>query len=415
MFNTIDEVYDYLYNQKKLSKRVNLERIKRAYTDLNIKINYKIIHIAGTNGKGSTAFYIKNILSSINKRVGLFVSPFILRFNERIQVNDRFISDSEIIHYSNILYTYNEDYKVKYNDVIPFFELTLLMALMYYQDRGIDVAVIECGLGGLLDSTNFLDTDISIITNVGYDHMAQLGSTLDEIADHKLGIARVGHPLITAVSNELKDKFINYSKDNNINLIRVNDDVTDIYLDSYTHFKYKNIEYKTSLLGLYQAYNASIAIEAAKLYDSKISDELINYALSDYKWPGRFEIVSKNPIIILDGAHNISAIEALEDSIKKLYPNKKINIIFTALVDKEYGKMINSLDNIANKYYFTNINDLRASNIDDFKNFTNKEYKMISNMDDAIDQAIKEIKEDELILITGSLHFISMARKYILK
>ena len=149
MFNTIDEVYDYLYNQKKLSKRVNLERIKRAYTDLNIKINYKIIHIAGTNGKGSTAFYIKNILSSINKRVGLFVSPFILRFNERIQVNDRFISDSEIIHYSNILYTYNEDYKVKYNDVIPFFELTLLMALMYYQDRGIDVAVIECGLGGL--------------------------------------------------------------------------------------------------------------------------------------------------------------------------------------------------------------------------------------------------------------------------
>ena len=413
MFNTIDEVYSYLYTQKKLSKRENLDRIKYAKEALNIKVNYKIIHVAGTNGKGSTATMIKSILMLKNLHVGLFVSPFVISFNERIQINDRYISDAEIMHYANILYEFNENYKKEKNDVIPFFELTLLMALMYYQDRNIDILVMECGLGGLLDSTNFLDTDLAIITNVGYDHMMQLGNTLPEIANHKLGIVKNNMTLITAVDKSLMPQFTDYVNSKNSKLINIVDSVSDIRVDNYTHFKYKNIEYKTNLLGEYQAYNASIAIEAVKYFDDKMPYDLIDYALSNIFWPGRMEVVSNNPKIIIDGAHNIHAINALVNSLSKNY-NGKINIIFSALIDKDSKGMINILDKIANKYYFTNIDDLRKSNINDFLNYTNVNSTVIEDYKEAIDKAVKE-NNGELILITGSLHFISLVRKYILE
>ena len=413
MFNTIDEVYSYLYTQKKLSKRENLDRIKYAKEALNIEVNYKIIHVAGTNGKGSTATMIKSILMLKNLHVGLFVSPFVISFNERIQINDRYISDAEIMHYANILYEFNENYKKEKNDVIPFFELTLLMALMYYQDRNIDILVMECGLGGLLDSTNFLKTDLAVITNVGYDHMMQLGNTLEEIASHKLGIVKDNMTLLTAVSNDLMPQFKDYVSKKNSKVINVLGDISDIKVDDYTYFKYKGVSYKTNLLGEYQAYNASLAIEVVKYFDNNMPYDLIDYALSNIFWPGRMEIVSKNPKIIIDGAHNIHAINALVSSLSKNYTGK-INVIFSALVDKDFQGMIKVLNNIANKFYFTNIDDLRKSNTSDFLKYTDIESVVIEDYKEAIDLAVKENK-GELILITGSLHFISLVRKYILK
>ena len=411
MFNTIDEVYGYLYTQKKLKKRENLSRIKYAKEKLNININYKIVHIAGTNGKGSTATMIKSLLMLKGIHVGFFCSPFVISFNERIQVNDRYISNAEIMHYANILYEFNENYKKEFNDVIPFFELTLLMALMYFEDRNIDFAVIECGLGGLLDSTNFLDTDLAVITNVGFDHMAQLGNTLDSIANHKLGIVKPNMTCITAVDKSLMPKFIAYANNINSNIINICDNVSDISVDKYTHFKYKNTSYQTNLLGEYQAYNASIAIEAAKYFYNDLPDELINYALSNIFWPGRLEVMNENPKIIIDGAHNIHAMNALVNTIKNNY-KEKINVIFSALVDKDIKGMIKILDTIANKYYFTGIEDARKSNIDDFKNYTNKDNVIIKNYKEAIDKAVEENK-GEIILITGSLHFISEVRLYL--
>ncbi len=409
MFNTINEVYDYLYNQKKLTKRENLNRIIYAKEKLNIKTNYKIIHVAGTNGKGSTATMIKSILMLKNMHVGLFVSPYVISFNERIQINDRYISDSEIMHYANILYNFNERYKEEFNDVIPFFELTLLMALMYFEDRNIDLAVIECGLGGLLDSTNFLNTDLAIITNIGYDHMAQLGNTLEDIARHKLGIIKDNMKCITAVSKDLMPQFNEYAKSKNAKIINICDDVSDIYLDNYTNFKYKGIKYRTNLLGEYQAYNASIAIEAVKYFDKNIPNEIIEFALGTIYWPGRFEIFSEKPLIIIDGAHNIHAIKALTNSLNKYY-DTKFNVVFSALVDKDYGSMIAELDRIANKFYFTTINDLRKTDPTVFSHFTNKEFNIYDDYIKAIEEAKKE---NNPILITGSLHFISIVREYL--
>ncbi len=413
MFNTIKEVYDWLYTQKKITKREDLSRIKKCIEELNIVTNYKIIHVAGTNGKGSTCNYLKNILKNTMKRVGLFVSPYVISFNERIEVNDRYISDAEIMHYANLLYTYSNEYKHKYNDVIPFFELTLLMALMYFTDRQIDIAIIECGLGGLLDATNILNTNLAIITNIGYDHMSVLGNTLEEIANQKLGIIKENMTALCCVKPQLKQQFRDYCLQKNAKIIFVDEYVSDIYLDTKTYFKYKSEKFSTSLLGIYQAYNASLAIEAARFIDSGINDNIIQSGLEETFWPGRMEVVSSNPKIILDGAHNIDGIEALVETMNSLKADKKIKIIFSALHDKAYDKMLNCLDNIADFYYFTTIVDTRASNPNEFLQYTAKPSKVISNIELCLSEAIQDLKENEILLITGSLHFISIVREKI--
>ena len=414
MFNTIDEVYNYLYNQKKSAPRENLDRISRCAKLLNINTPYKKIHVAGTNGKGSTCQYIKNMLALKNLHVGMFVSPFVISFNERIQINDRYISDSEIMHYMNILYDFNKKYELEYNDHLPFFELTLLMALMWFSDRNIDIAIIECGLGGLLDSTNFLDYDLALITNIGFDHMQQLGNTLESIANHKLGIAKPNMTCITTVDNSLRSYFTDYAKKNNVNMIFV-DGISNIKVLDKTYFEYKNNKYASNLLGEYQAYNASLAIEAVKYFDNDYPNTLIEYALENIKWPGRMEVLNEKPLILLDGAHNIHAINAITNTIINLKGNKKIKTIFSALQDKEYPKMIKKLEEITDFFYFTKIVDLRQIEDIHFEEYTKREYVINNDFKNCLDLAINDLKNDEILLITGSLHFISQVREYYYK
>lgn len=414
MFNTIDEVYNYLFNQKKTAPRENLDRITRAAEMLNIKTDYPIIHVAGTNGKGSVCAYIKSAMMHKNLHIGMFVSPFVISFNERIQINDRYISNSEIMHYANILYDFNNKYEEEYNDHLPFFELTLLMALMYFQDRNIDMAIIECGLGGKLDSTNFLDCDLAIITNIGFDHMAQLGNTLESIADHKLGIAKEGMTCLTAVDPKLHNYFKAYAEKNQVNMVFINDDVTDIKTGLTTSFKYKGEDYKAALSGTYQAYNAALAIEAIHYMDKAFPKTLIEFGLENVFWPGRLEAVSNEPLILIDGAHNMPAIKALSDSVKLLKNGRPVKVIFSALQDKAYPEMIKILEDITDKFYFTKIVDLRQTEPIDFSLYTNKENESINNFKDCMDKAINDLNKDEILLITGSLHFISQAREYYL-
>lgn len=411
MFSSIDSVYSWLYNQRKTKKREDLSRIKKCAEELNLKPDYKIIHIAGTNGKGSTAQAIKSILKLTNRHVGLFVSPYVISFNERIEINDRYISDAEIMHYSNILYDYSKKYEKENNDIIPFFELTLLMALMYFKDRNIDIAIIECGLGGLLDATNFLDTDLAIITNIGFDHQEQLGNTLESIAKHKLGIVKNGVPLITAVDESLILQFENYTKSNNSKMIYVKPDVKDIKSDLLTSFKYKDTSYQISLLGDYQAYNASLAIEACKFIDKDIPYDIISYGLNNVFWPGRMEIMNNNPLILLDGGHNIAAIKETVAYLSKIKGNKQIKTMFTALKDKDYVSMLNELDKITDYYYFTSINDLRKEDPNIFTKNRLKPYYIDLNLDSILTKAKNELKENEILFITGSLHFISIVRE----
>jgi len=212
----LDESLNWLYTQKKSKKREDLSRISYCIKKLGIKTNYPVIHIAGTNGKGSTATFIKSILMEANYKVGFFVSPFVISFNERIEINNDYITDDKLMEYILKLKDFANEYTNEFNDTIPFFELTFLMALMYFEENNIDVGVIECGLGGRLDATNCLDKKISVITNIGFDHMQTLGNTLEEISYHKLGITRSGVPCFTCVDDSLKEYFNEYASINNI-------------------------------------------------------------------------------------------------------------------------------------------------------------------------------------------------------
>lgn len=408
MFNHLNEALDWLYAQKKLKKREDLSRITTCIKELKIQKNYKIIHIAGTNGKGSTACFIKNMVASLGYKVGFFVSPYVLCFNERIQVGQEFISDEKVIHYCNLLYDYAKKYQQQYEDTIPFFELTYLMALFYFQEMNIEYAVIECGLGGRLDATNSMDSDVSVITNIGYDHMAQLGNQLEEIAFHKLGITRSNHPCFTAVHPKLQAFFKEYAIKNSIPMHFIYQEVMDVKSDDILSFSFRGKTYYTKMNAYYQAWNASLAISVIEYLFPEISYEEMQKVLSSTTWPGRFEEIC--PQVILDGAHNIDGIIALVESIKQKYPTSKIKVVFTALHDKAIDQMLHLLDEIAEQYYFTTIEDKRATKVTYFETFTSKPYELIPDYRQAIGQAYQSLKQDEILLITGSLHFISMAR-----
>ena len=408
------EALDWLYTQKKLHKRENLSRIKHCIELLNIKTNYQIIHIAGTNGKGSVASSLNAILKKMGKRVGMFVSPYVISFNERIQVNAAYITDEEVIHYIERLQGFSKEYFEKYQDTIPFFELTFLMALLYFEQKSIDVLILECGLGGRLDPTNVLDKDAAVITNIGYDHMKELGPTLFDIAEHKLGITRKNIPCFTCVDEEILPYFQTYAIANEFPLFYPKKDVSNIQVfEDKTCFTYRNVEYQVSLRGVFQAYNVSLALAVIQTLYPKTEETLLNQALMEVTWPGRFERVQSN--IILDGAHNLPGIEALVETLKTAYPNRKIKVVFTALRDKMISDMLSTLDAVTERYYFTTIQDSRASELESFTTLTSKPYQLFSSYQEAICRARNELKEEELLIITGSLHFISEARKYLME
>ena len=404
MFNTINDALNYLYSKRNKYKDNN--RIKRCISKLNININYKIILITGTNGKGSTALFIKNILKN-TMHVGIFTSPFVTRFNERIMINDRQISDAEIMRYRNILEDLSNWYLKEYNDIIPFFELTLLMSLLYYQDREIDLGVFECGIGGLNDSCNQLEPDLSIITSIGYDHMDVLGNTLEDILKNKLGIVRLNKPLIYSNCNKELDNIYNeYINKYNLKAINVYNDVKIINEFPNLEFSYKSNNYKLKMNGLNQAYNASIAIEAINTLFNNYPNIFIEEGLNNSILAARLEIINNNPLEILDGAHNIDAIKNTIDYVSKIKKDKKLITVFNALSNKSYDKMLNELEKITDLFIFIEFMDERKTDINLFINSINKDYKIIND--------IKELDEyknsNNIILYTGSLHFASFIK-----
>lgn len=405
MFNDIKSALDWLYSQREKEKRKDLSRINNAINLLEIKTNYKIIHVAGTNGKGSTSTYLKNILKNTGNHVGLFTSPYVLIFNDRIMINDRYISNAEIMYYLNKLEFFSYDYYNKYQEKFSFFELTFLMALLFFQDRNIDIAIIECGIGGLLDITNCLDTDLQIITSIGYDHQAVLGYSLKDILSNKLGIVKT--KCLTILDKEFDNQIIKYAKETNTYIDNIKDYIEDVKISkNKTTFLYKRKLYSLQTLALYQAYNAALAIEASKELIPTISMDLISYSLIDTTILGRMEVISEKPFIIFDGAHNISAIEELKKSIKYIKGNNKLVVIYSSLKDKEYNKCLSALDQITDEFYFVSFNDLRLAQIDDF--ITTKPFKVTEIEDIEFD--IKNI-----YLFTGSLHFISYLKNNLKK
>ena len=418
MFVKLDDALDWLYTRKRFDRRTDLSLIKEALKLLgNPEKSFKSIHIAGTNGKGSTSAYISNILLKSNIKVGLFTSPHITCFNERIMYMGEFISDKDLLRLINKIYDFNNEF-MESHDTLTFFELTTIISMLYYKEVGAEIVVYECGLGGRLDATNVLTPLVSIITVVEKDHMDTLGNTYPKIAREKLGIVKYRVPLITSEAKEelmpiFKEKCEAYEAP--LHLVR---NVRSIKLSlKGTNFTYKGFKVHTPLIGLSQPKNASQAIECALVlrdfYNIDISYDDILSGIRDVFWPARFEFITDN--IVLDGSHNEGALRECFNTLKR-FTNKKIVEVFGCMKDKDYKTMVDIIDSNVERVIFTKIDYPRALDPTILKELSNKSDETVFfNTEKVLKYAIKSLKKDEILLINGSLYLASEAREILLR
>ena len=356
---TYDEVMDKINTARRFGKLPGAEVMQRVMEQLGLK-NQTIpyIHVAGTNGKGSVCAFLSSILQEAGLSVGTFTSPHLVDFEERIQINGEMISKEESLRLGAFLL--EEDFGVE----LTMFDYCLAMALLYFREQKVDVMVIETGLGGRLDSTNAIGIpQVCVITKIGFDHMAILGNTLEEIASEKAGIIKKGCSVVVEqqekeASDTIQRRFrqINHGLDDTIaKLYMVTDE--DIY---YT----KKI--KLQLPGVHQWENAAAAMMAADIFleksksqfscltrlsNRKEKKKILRTGLENTIWPGRMELISREPFFMVDGAHNGHGVEALCKSLKALYPGEKFVFFMAVMADKDYEQMVEQMLPIAKCFY----------------------------------------------------------------
>lgn len=335
-----NQLLEDLYALQRLGIKVGLEHTQRLLEVCgNPHDNFKSIHIAGTNGKGSTAAMIASILREAGCRVGLYTSPHLIRFNERIRVNGIPITDKNIVEFML-------QYKTAIDKIeSTFFEATTAMAFDYFKKKKVDIAVVETGLGGRLDSTNVLNSNITVITSITADHTEILGDDLETIAFEKGGIIKKDVPLILASqSEEVKNVLLEIAERKNAKMSYCDqNDIKNINIsEKGTAFSWNGKNYETCLIGEHQARNAVLAIETAKIFNDNINFDIINNGIKNVKWPARIQKVHKTLPIYYDVAHNAHGIEVLLDTISQLYQDNPIGLI-ALKADKELDKIIPKL------------------------------------------------------------------------
>jgi len=417
MFNKLDEAISWIESIKRFGDKYDLSRMELACDMLgNPENSLNVIHVAGTNGKGSTVSYLKHILLAEGYNVGTFTSPYIISFNERITYNYDNISSEDLLFYINKVYSLHFEVLEKYNDAISFFELLTLISLLYFKDKQCDYIIYEVGLGGRLDATNIVVPIITAITNINYDHMHILGGTLEEIALCKLGIVKEGIPLVTSEINpDLLELFKEYTKNKKAPIVIVNEkDITDPHFSEISTFKYKDEEFKIKMMGTHQVVNASLAIEIIKelnkIKKTSVSLSNIRLGLLKTNWPGRLETFGN---IILDGAHNIGGITVLKDSMLTLYKDKYIKVLFTSMSDKEYFDVIKVLESFVDEIHFTDFDYPRCESAKNLYDVSSHPSKYLESSVDSALESLRDLKDNEILLVTGSLYFISLVRKKI--
>ena len=350
----IDKLLEELYSYSAFNIKLGLDNITKLCEKMgNPQNEYKIIHVAGTNGKGSTSTTIEKVLIEAGYRVGKYTSPHILKFNERISFNGVDISDEDIAKYYYMLKNLIEEHNIK----PTFFELTTAMMFAYFRDMKPDYVILETGMGGRYDATNVCNSEISIITNVSLDHTEYLGDTIYKISKEKAGIIKPNSYVIVGDDNteflkaisEKTEKYINICekyKDVKFNL-NFNNFMTEIFVD--------NKKYDFSLFGNYQVKNFLCAYEALKYIG--IEENIMKEAFKKVVWQCRFEVFSKNPLVIFDGAHNSDGIDQLCSIIKSNFDKEEVCILVSILKDKDVKSMISELKNVTNSLIVTSIPD----------------------------------------------------------
>ena len=345
------ETLNFIHSFKGNGRRPQLERMRWLLKQAgNPQTHFPTVHIVGTNGKGSTTSYLQNILTKSGYQVGTFTSPYITRFNERISINGTEIPDKDLISLVAKAQVILNDLEEHTNFGRPTeFELVTLLMFLYFDLKQVDMAIIEAGIGGRLDSTNVLSPELAICTSIGFDHTETLGNSLLDIANHKAGVMRKNTPILLGrVSAEVEHFFNQKSYDLQAPLAIIDREIQLLPKDnqtiqiSYDHWESPNL--KLPMLGQHQENNAGLAVTAAHLLAqtfSKITDKSIQEGIEETHWPGRSEWIGNN--IYLDGAHNPQGIASLKQVLKDNFANRRVHILFAGLRRKPLADLLEEL------------------------------------------------------------------------
>lgn len=390
----------------------------------------KAVHVAGTNGKGSVTAMLSSVLKKSGYKVGTYISPHLISITERYLINGKQIDKSNFAKYTELLKEKIEYIKRLGEEIPSQFEMLTALAFLYFRDEKVDIAVVEVGMGGRYDATNVLDSIISIITSIGYDHMAILGDSIEKIALEKAGIIKnkgltILYPqkyieaqnAIESKCLELESKLIKIEKENIVsNEFDIGGQLMDYY---YKGVMYRDI--KLPLLGDHQLLNAAVAITAASslnILGYKVNYHHIKQGIENVIWPGRLSIASSNPLIIIDGAHNEDGVLALSMALKKYFWDKELILVMGMLKDKDHDKSLGILAPLAKKIIATEPLSERALEAEELGREAKKyclDVKVEPSLGNAIEAAMDLYNDNSFICICGSLYLVGEAYEIIKK
>ena len=396
----------------------------------NPHLKLKVIHIGGTNGKGSTIAFLKNMLVKLGLRVGVFSSPYLIHYTDQISINGKSIPEARLealmADYEYLLEGESADNLQGTTE----FEIITALAYDYFASELVDVAIMEVGMGGLLDSTNVCQPILTGITTIGLDHVALLGDTIEAIAEQKAGIIKQGIPLVTGrIAPEALAVIDRIAEGKDAPRIAYGTDYQVGHQESVVTgevFDYtspvRQGRFQTGLLGLHQIENAGMALALLDIYCQEIgqelaSNDLLAQALEETRWPGRLEVLSGDPMMILDGAHNPHAIKALLTTLQERFADYHKEILFTCIKTKALEDMLDLLETVPDSQLtLTYFDDSRATDESVLKEIAKSRNLNYQSWQDFLEQKLKVDEEKKTVrIVTGSLYFLSQVRAYLME
>jgi dihydrofolate synthase/folylpolyglutamate synthase len=419
------ESIDWLYSFEKFGIKLGLDRIKYISKKLGDPQNkLKVIHVGGTNGKGSVCRFLQSILTLNGYKAGVYTSPHLIRFSERFIINDKEISDSDIIMLVEKIRPIVK-YMIENNNPPTFFEIVTAMAFQYFDDKKVDYAIIEVGLGGRFDATNIVNPIVSVITNVSLEHQDRLGNKIEDIAFEKAGIIKECIPVVTGANDKALEVIKKVSKEKNSSVSIVDSGFYKKISGGVDWQEYlingslREYQVKTSMPGKIQGENIGITIttiENLQMNGVYITDDSITEGFEKVKNHGRMDIFGFEPIILLDGAHNIAGISSLKITLEEDFIYDKLILVIGILSDKNIKEILDIITPIADIIIVTKSSNKRACDPTKLKEIIlNKEVMIKDEISDAIDYAKKVAEKHDLICITGSLFTVGEALDYLQK
>ena len=426
-----NETNQWIANYRTDQPHFGLERLMKLLALRgNPHLKLKVIHIGGTNGKGSTIAFLKNMLEKMGLRVGVFSSPYLIHYRDQIAINEESIPEARLevlmSEYRSLL---EGDYAPALQGTTEF-EIITAIAYDYFASEQVDVAIMEVGMGGLLDSTNVCQPILTGITTIGLDHIALLGDTLEAIAEQKAGIIKPGVTLVTGnIVPEALAVIDQIAKAKQAPRLAHGDDYQLNHCESTVTgeiFDYTSTlrqgRFQTGLLGLHQIENAGMALTLLDAYCHETGRELpenylVAQALEETSWPGRLEVVSRKPLMILDGAHNPHAIKALLATLKERFADYHKEILFTCIKTKALEDMLDLLETLPDtELTLTHFDDGRATDEEVLKKAADSRNLNYQSWQAFLDQNMLDDEEKKTVrIITGSLYFLSQVRAYLME